>query len=93
MEQDIILASFESALMHLQKMNKRLTIVTIIALLLTGLMFGTFMYFLTSYEISTETISVDSKDGPANYVGNDNNGDINNGISSSEEKNDKTEER
>lgn len=88
---DTILAAFESAMMHLQKANKRLTIITIISLILTGAMFCTFMYFLTSYEITAEQITVDSTDGPANYIGNDNNGDINNGFSDSEEDNDKAE--
>lgn len=34
----VLLATFESALMHLQKANKRLTIITIVALILMGLM-------------------------------------------------------
>lgn len=89
---DTVLVAFESAMMHLQKANKRLAIIAGLCIVLTGLMFGTFMYFLTSYEVTTEQITVDSKDGPANYIGNDNNGDINNGEYNSQEDNNKTEE-
>lgn len=76
-DKEVSLAVFESALMHLQKANKRLTIIVVIALLLMGCMFGTFIYFFTNFEVSTETVTIDSHQGTANYIGND--GDITNG--------------
>lgn len=73
----ILLATFESALMHLQKANKRLTIITVTALVLMGLMFGCFIYLFTGFEFTTESVTIDSHEGTANYIGND--GDITNG--------------
>lgn len=69
--------AFESVLMHFQKVNKRLTIITITALVLMGLMFGAFIYLFTGFEVSTEAVTIDSHQGTANYIGND--GDITNG--------------
>jgi len=84
-EKSVSILTMESAMMHLQEANRRLARITMIALTLMFVMFGCFMYFLTNYEISTEEVTVDSKSGPANYIGND--GEINNGVSESEEDN------
>ena len=91
MDENILLATFESAMMHMQKVNKRISFVATVAILVVGLMFCTFMYFLTNYEITAEQVTVDSKDGPANYIGNDNNGEVNNGNGDGQENNDQEE--
>lgn len=90
---DVILATFESALMHMQRVNKRLTILAAISILLALTMFGVGIYFFSTFEVTTEQVTVDSSDGPANYIGNDNNGEINNGFSDSEKDNNQKEKQ
>ena len=75
----VSLAAVESALAFANVINKRLAIVTSIALILVAVMFGSLMYFLTHFEVTGESVVVDSTDGVANYIGNDNNGEIING--------------
>ena len=84
---DVSLVMLESAMMHLQKANKRLATITIVALVIMGLMFGFFIYLFSTFEITTEDVVVDSDIGNANYIGND--GDIINGSGTCEEDNDK----
>lgn len=56
-------------------------VATIIMLFVTNL---TWLYFFNQFEYSSEeTVTVDGKDGIANYIGND--GTINNGENSGEE--------
>ena len=86
---DVSFVTLESAMMHLQETNKRLARITVLALLLMSFMFGFFVYFLCSFEISTEDVVVDSNNGNANYIGND--GDIVNESGTSEEDNNKKE--
>lgn len=62
---DISMATLESTLAHMQEVNRRLATVTIIALLVMGLMFAGVLYFLTGFEVSTESIAIDSHQGTA----------------------------
>ena len=83
-ESNISLVMLESAMMHLQQVNKRLARITICALVLSAIMFGFFVYLFTSFEITTEDVVVDSNQGNANYIGND--GEIINGNGNSQEE-------
>ena len=90
-DKNISLIALESAMMHLQTVNKRLAIITVIALIFMASMFGFFVYVLTNFEITTEDVVVDSDYGNANYIGND--GDIVNESGTSQEVNDKEKEQ
>ena len=67
----------ESAMMHLQKANERLVRLNLVAWLIVGLMVGLLAYVVFGFDISTESVAIDSHQGTANYIGND--GDIING--------------
>ena len=67
----------ESALMHLQKANVRLVKLNLVAWLIVGIMVGLFAYVVFGFNISSESVTIDSHQGTANYIGND--GDITNG--------------
>ena len=67
----------ESALMHLQKANERLVKLNLVAWLIVGIMVGLFAYVVFGFDISSESVTIDSHQGTANYIGND--GDITNG--------------
>ena len=59
---------------------RRLTIVIVLCLILSFLSNAIWLYEWTQYDYvseSTETVTVDGKDGTANYIGND--GNITNG--------------
>ena len=73
----VSLATLESALNHAQEVNRRMATVAIIAVLVMGFMFAGILYLFTGFEVSTETIAIDSHEGTANYIGSD--GDIING--------------
>ena len=75
----VSLAALDSALTHLQEANKRLARLLALALVAVIFLFGTVLYFLMNYEVVTQDVQIDSKDGTANYnyIGND--GDIDNG--------------
>lgn len=85
-DKNISLVTLESAMMHLQETNKRLARITVCALILMALMFGFFVYLFTSFEVTTEDITIDSAHSTANYIGND--GDIVNGSDNSEKDHD-----
>lgn len=51
-----------------------------------GLELATIIGFMWYISLPTEDISVENSDGNANYIGNDMNGDINNGESDSKEE-------
>lgn len=71
----------ESIMAHMQLINQRLSRILIISILTNVLMFslviGAVFYFLKNFDLSLSTVTVDSHEGTANYIGND--GDINNG--------------
>lgn len=77
LEKNVSIAALESALAHLQEANRRMAAVAITALLVLGLVLGALLYFATNFEFTAESVSIDSHQGTANYIGN--NGDINNG--------------
>lgn len=79
----VSLATFESAMMHLQQANKRLSIITVTALVLMCMVFSMFIYLLYNFDMTAEKVSLKSDKGNANYIGND--GDIVNDRSESEE--------
>ena len=86
----VSIGTMESALQHLQETNKRLAMITALALIIAGVMFCSLMYFLTNYEIVTQDVTIDSHEGTANYIGND--GDIINGSDQGENNNSAEEE-
>lgn len=75
----VSIAALDSALTHLQEANKRLARLFTLSLVVNILLFGAVLYFLMNYEIISQDVKIDSKDGTANYnyIGND--GDIDNG--------------
>lgn len=56
----VSIGTMESALQHLQETNKRLAMITALALIVAGVMFCSLMYFLTNYEIVTQDVTIDS---------------------------------
>lgn len=88
-DKQVSLVVLESAMMHLQETNRRLARITICSLILMCIMFGFFVYLFTTFEITTEDVTVDSGNGNANYIGND--GEIINGSGTSEEDNNQKE--
>lgn len=84
----VTIGAFDSALTHAQETNKRLGRLLALALLIIAFLGGTVMYFLINYEIVATDVTVDSKQGTANYnyIGND--GDIDNGSGESQNSND-----
>lgn len=77
----------EDTVTHLVKVIKWLIIALCISVLLMVASNLAWLYVFNSYDytddISTESVTVDGKDGVANYVGND--GDITNGTDYSNE--------
>lgn len=79
----------ESSMARSERTIKRLVIALVFAIVLMFTCNALWLLAWSSYDYSsTETVTVDGKDGIANYIGNDNNGDIGHGESSgSENKN------
>ena len=61
----------ESAMMHIQKANERLVKLNLVAWLIVGIMVGLFAYVVFGFDISSESVAIDSHQGTANYIGND----------------------
>lgn len=82
----VSIAALDSALTHMQEANKRLGRLFMASLAVIAIMFCTLMYFLMNYEIVATDVTLDSHEGNANYnyIGND--GDIDNGSSDSQDK-------
>ena len=70
--------ALEQILMHHTNIVKRLIIALIILAVLWFSTIAVFTYYLALPE-DTYEVSVENDDGNANYIGNDMNGDINNG--------------
>ena len=70
--------ALEQLLMHSSVIIKRLIAALIITAVLWFATIAVFTYYLALPDDSYE-VSVDNADGNANYIGNDMNGDINNG--------------
>lgn len=82
--------AYESALARNERTIKRLIIALIIITILLFASNIAWLYVWQSYDYSsteTQEISVDSRSGPANFIGND--GDIYNGENSGSENTDK----
>lgn len=78
----------EYSISRMERMNKRLVTALIISIILLFLSNCMWLYAWMQYDYSsnaatTETVTVDGKDGIANYIGND--GDISNGTNNSAE--------
>lgn len=76
--------AFEGAITQLTKIIKYLIIALCISVFLMVASNLAWLYVFNSYDYvdgDSETITVDGEDGSANYIGNDMNGDINNGTS------------
>lgn len=70
--------ALEQILMHHSNIIKRLIGALIVVTVLWFATIAVFTYYLSLPE-DTYEVSVDNADGNANYIGNDMNGDINNG--------------
>ena len=57
--------------------NRRLTYTIVFLIVVIFMIVATGIWFLNQYDIAYETVTVDSTDGVANYIGND--GSITNG--------------
>lgn len=57
--------------------NRRLTYTIIFLIVVIFMIVATGIWFLNQYDVAYETVTVDSTDGVANYIGND--GSITNG--------------
>ena len=82
----------ESILTRMERVIKRLIIILILVISMLFISNAVWLYAWMQYDYSTETetVSVDGKDGIANYIGND--GDITNGENSSVENEANTQE-
>lgn len=91
MEENMVQIPFvvhESSMTRMEHIIKRLIIALIIAILLMFASNALWLYAWMQYDYSSaETVTVDGKDGIANYIGND--GDITNGTNYSEESENK----
>lgn len=83
MEKDVVQMPFvvhEHGMMRMERIVKRLVVALILSILLTFGSNALWLYAWMQYDYSsteTQTVTVDGKDGIANYIGND--GDITNG--------------
>lgn len=82
----------EGSVARIERITKRITaalIVTIILLFVSNCawLYAWMQYDYSSSATTTETVTIDGKDGVANYIGND--GDINNGENNKEKSNSK----
>lgn len=91
MEKEVVLIPFvvhESGMTRMERIVKRLAVALIVSILLIFASNALWLYAWMQYDYSSnattaETVTVDGKDGVANYIGND--GDITNGTDYSEE--------
>lgn len=82
----------ESMMARLERINRRLLYALIVAIIMIFASNLAWLYFFNQFEYSAEeTITIDGKEGVANYIGND--GTITNGQDSNKEgpENDKEE--
>lgn len=83
MEKDIAQIPFvahESSMTRMERIVKRLVVALMVSIFLTFASNALWLYAWMQYDYSsteTQTVTVDGKDGIANYIGND--GDITNG--------------
>ena len=73
----VSLAAMESAMAHLQEANRRLARLLALSWIIIACIAAGIFYFFTNFAIDTESVTIDSHQGTANYIGND--GDIVNG--------------
>ena len=97
MEKEVVLIPFvvhESGMTRMERIVKRLSVALIVSILLIFASNALWLYAWMQYDYSsdatttteTQTVTVDGKDGIANYIGN--NGDITNGKDSGENSED-----
>lgn len=68
-----------------RKQSKRWFIAWLVTFLALLAVLGGIVYIVLPSDIAVENVDVNADNGIANYVGNDNNGDIDNGLYPSEE--------
>lgn len=71
--------SYEGMLARMERSNRRLIVVLIIALAFLFLSNIAWLYCWMQYDYTSESVEIDSHEGTANYIGRD--GDITNGES------------
>lgn len=75
---------FEAEITRMERTTKRILVALVISIVIIFASNALWLYAWLQYDYSSsETVTVDGKDGVANYIGND--GDINNGTNSGEE--------
>ena len=79
---NVSVAALDSVIAYCREVNRRLAIIAGVALFAMILMVGGFVYFFTHFDLVAETVTLDTHEGAATYIGNDNNGDITNGSGS-----------
>ena len=67
---------------ELAKSNKRMFITLIVVIALWFSTIAGFVWYLNQYDFTSKSVTVDSEQGDANYIGND--GDIYNGTNNSQ---------
>lgn len=79
---------YESEMARNERIIKRLIVALVISIFLIFVSNAIWLYAWLQYDYSSEsTVTVDGKDGVANYIGND--GEISNGTNNSEKSKDK----
>lgn len=90
MKEDTVLMPYvvhEGVVAQIERTNRRLSLILAIVIMLLFLSNCAWLYAWMQYDYSSDaTVTVDGKDGVANYIGND--GDITNGKSSGAESKD-----
>ncbi len=75
---------FEAEITRMERTTKRILVALVISIIIIFASNALWLYAWLQYDYSSsETVTVDGKDGVANYIGND--GDINNGTNNGEE--------
>lgn len=70
-----------------RKQSKRWFIAWLVTFLALLAVLSGIVYVVLTSDITTENVGINADDGIANYIGNDNSGDIENGFYPSEENN------
>lgn len=91
MEEKIPYIAHEGAMARMERTVKRLIITVAILAIMLFACNACWLYAWCQYDYEGSAVTVDGKDGNANYIGND--GEINNGENSSEETKEKKEKR
>ena len=68
-----------------RKLSKRWFVAWLVTFIALVCVIGGIVYIVLTSDIAVENVGINTDNGTVNYIGNDNNGDIDNGIYPSEE--------